>query len=181
MPAKTKKQVSIPEAVVENKIYEVRGHKVMIDRDLAQLYGLETRVLKQTVKRNLKRFPKDFMFTMTQKEFAVWRSQFVISKEDRQGLRHAPFCFTEPGVTMLACILNSPRAIAMNIRIVRVFTRLRKALLDTSALQLEIQKIRKKMDDHDANIELVFRYLDELLEQKENPAPRKRIGFKKDH
>ena len=100
----------------------------MIDRDLAELYGVETKVLKQAVKRNIDRFPEDFLFEMTSDEFKDWRSQFVTSKSDKQGLRYAPYCFTEQGVTMLSCILNSARAIAVNIQIIRVFTKMRELL-----------------------------------------------------
>lgn len=97
----------------------------MIDRDLAELFGVETKVLKQAVKRNISRFPEDFMFEMTDEEFQDWRSQFVTSKSDIMGLRYPPFCFTEQGVTMLSCVLNSQRAIEANIRIIRVFTKMR--------------------------------------------------------
>lgn len=100
----------------------------MLDRDLAELYGVETKVLKQSVRRNLDRFPTDFIFEMTVRELDNWRSQIVTSKEDRQGLRYAPFCFTEQGVTMLSCILNSDPAIQVNIQVIRIFTRLREML-----------------------------------------------------
>lgn len=102
-----------------SKIYVIRDQKVMLDRDLAELYGVETKVLKQAVRRNMTRFPEDFMFEMTKEELENWRSQFVTSKEDRQGLRYMPFCFTEQGVTMLSCVLNSERAIHVNIQIIR--------------------------------------------------------------
>lgn len=109
------KSVAIAEESVISKIYIIRGQKVMLDRDLALLYGVETKALKQAVRRNIERFPSDFMFEMSLEELDNWRSQFVTSKEDRQGLRYAPFCFTEQGVTMLSCVLNSERAIAVNI------------------------------------------------------------------
>ncbi len=108
-------KVAVPEEIIMNKIYLVRNQKVMLDRDLAELYGVETKVLKQAVKRNIERFPDDFMFEMTKEEFVNWRSQFVTSNSDRMGLRYAPFCFTEQGVTMLSCVLNSQRAIQLNI------------------------------------------------------------------
>ena len=104
----------------------VRGEKVLLDRDLADLYGIETKVLKQAVKRNLQRFPKDFMFEMTAKEFTKWRENAVLSAADKLGLRYAPFCFMEQGVTMLSCILNSKTAIEVNLRVVRVFVKMRK-------------------------------------------------------
>src|ERR1700679_541099 len=119
-------KISIADEVVLNKIYHIRGEKVMIDRDLAMLYGVETKQLKRQVKRNIERFPEDFMFEMTETEFINWRSQFGTSNSERMGLRYAPFCFTEEGVTMLSCILSSSRAIAVNIQIVRVFKRMRE-------------------------------------------------------
>lgn len=172
------KEVTIPDEIIGNKIFLIRNQKVMLDRDLAELYGVETRVLKQAVRRNLKRFPEDFMFEMNKDEFENWRSQFVMSKSDKIGLRYAPFCFTEQGVTMLSCVLNSERAIEMNIRIIRVFTKIREMLTDNLSLKLEIEKIKKKLSNHNKNIELVFNYLDELIEKKENPKPRQRIGYK---
>ena len=111
----------IPEQRILSKIYMIRGQKVMVDRDLAELFRVETRVLKQTVRRNLSRFPEDFMFQMSKEEFENWRSQNVMSKEDKKGLRHSPFCFTEQGVTMLSCILNSDVAIQVNIQIIRLY------------------------------------------------------------
>lgn len=99
--------VIIPDEVVMSKIYVIRNHKVMLDRDLAELYGVETKVLKQAVRRNIASFPEDFMFEMTKEELENWRSQFVTSKEDRQGLRYMPFCFSEQGLTMLSCVLSS--------------------------------------------------------------------------
>jgi hypothetical protein len=113
--------MAMAEEAIISKIYLVRGCKVVIDRDLSELYGVETKVLKQAVRRNINRFPSDFLFEMTSDELEDWRSQFVTSKEDRLGLRHPPFCFTEQGVTMLSCVLNSERAIAVNIQVIRVF------------------------------------------------------------
>ena len=171
--------VAIPDEVVMNKIYGIRDQKAMLDRDLAELYGVETKVFKQAVRRNITRFPKDFIFEMSKEELENWRSQFVTSKEDRQGLRYMPFCFTEQGVTMLSCILNSQRAIHVNIQIIRIFTRIRQMLTDNTELRLEIEKIRNKLDNQDKNMDVVFQYLDELLDKKEKPIPqRKAIGYK---
>ncbi len=172
-------KVAVSEEIIMNKIYLVRDQKVMLDRDLAELYGVETRVLKQAVKRNLDRFPDDFMFEMTKEEFLNWRSQFVTSNSDKMGLRYAPFCFTEQGVTMLACVLNSQRAIQLNIQIVRIFTKIREVLTDNLSVKLEIEEIKKKLENQDKNIELVFSYLDELIEKQENPQLRKQIGYKR--
>jgi hypothetical protein len=146
----TKKQneLTLPDEVVMNKIYIIKGQKVMIDRDLAELYGAETKVLKQAVRRNINRFPADFMFEMSKKEFANWRSQNVTSKEDRLGLRYAPFCFTEQGVTMLSCILNSQRAIAVNIQIIRIFTKLREMIVTHKDILLQLEKLERKVTEH---------------------------------
>lgn len=150
----------------------------MLDRDLAELYQVETKALKQAVKRNLDRFPDDFMFEMTESELRDWRSQFVTSNSDKMGLRHLPFCFTEQGVAMLSSVLQSPRAIKVNIQIMRIFTRIRQMLTDNTELRLDIEKIKKKLDNQDKNMEIVFRYLDELLEKKEIPKQRNKIGYK---
>lgn len=176
----TKKQTLaiLSDDIVVNKIYVIRNQKVMLDRDLAELYGVETKVLKQAVKRNIDRFPEDFMFELTKSELENWRSQFVTSNSDKMGLRYSPFAFTEHGVLMLSSILNSQQAIQVNIQIVRIFARLRNLLSEHTELKLEIADIKKHLQNHDKNIELVFSYLDKLIE-KEN-QPRKRIGFKPD-
>lgn len=166
----------VPDEVVMNKIYIIRNQKVMLDADLADLYQVETRILNQQVKRNLKRFPDDFMFQLTQQEFENLISQIVTS--NRGGTRKLPLVFTEQGVAMLSGILSSDRAIAVNIQIMRIFTRVRQMLTDNTELRLDIEKIKKKLDNQDKNMEIVFRYLDELLEKKENPKPRTKIGYK---
>lgn len=173
-------EISIPEEIITNKIYLIRKQKVMLDRDLAELYGVETKRLKEAVRRNKERFPVDFMFEMSKEEFQNWRTQFATSKEDKRGLRYAPFCFTEQGVTMLSCVLNSKKAIQVNIRIIRVFTKMREILTDNLSLKLDIEEIKKKLTNHSKNIELVFNYLDELTDKKENEKPRTQIGYKKD-
>ena len=177
----TKKQTLtiISDDVVVNKIYEIRGQKVMLDRDLAELYGVETRVLNQAVKRNINRFPEDFMFQLKAEELENWKSQIVISNREKLGLRKAPSVFTEHGVLMLSSVLNSQQAIQVNIQIVRIFTRTRKLLSEHSELKSEIADIKKKLNNQDKNIELVFNYLDELIVKK--AEPRKRIGFKPDN
>lgn len=152
----------------------------MVDKDLAELYGVETKYLKRQVRRNAERFPEDFMFEMTKEEFTNWRSQFVTSNSsDKMGLRYAPYVFTEQGVAMLSSILNSSQAIKVNIQIIRVFTRIRKKLTDNLNLKLEIEEIKKKVESQSKNIELVFNYLDELTKKKEKP--RKKTGYKKDN
>ena len=169
----------LSEEAISNKIYFIRNQKVMLDRDLALLYGIETRVLKQAVKRNTSRFPEDFMFELNKSEFENWRSQFVISNSDKMGLRHLPMAFTEHGVLMLSSVLKSDRAIQTNIQIMRIFTKVRQMLLDTTEIKIDILQIQKKLENHDKNIELVFSYLDELTEKKENEIDRVKIGYKK--
>ncbi|HCQ12489.1 ORF6N domain-containing protein [Flavobacterium sp.] len=169
----------ISEETISDKIYFIRNQKVMLDRDLAMLYGIETKRLKEQVKRNLSRFPEDFMFELTKDEFANWRSQIATSNSDKMGLRYTPMVFTEHGVLMLSSVLNSDKAIQTNIQIMRIFTKVRQMLLDTTDLKIDIMQIQKKLENHDKNIELVFSYLDELTDNKENEKPRTKIGYKK--
>jgi hypothetical protein len=169
--------VTIPDEVVMSKIYVIRDQKVMLDRDLAELYGVETRVLKQAVRRNITRFPEDFMFEMDKEELESWRSQNVTSKADRQGLRYLPFCFTEQGVTMLSCILNSERAIHVNIQIIRIYTRIREMLLAHKDVFLRVEQVEKQLLKQDQKIELLFTYLSKFIEKEEKP--RTEIGFKR--
>ncbi|MBF4472813.1 ORF6N domain-containing protein [Flavobacterium sp. HJJ] len=172
-------EIVLSEELISNKIYFIRNQKVMIDRDLASLYGIETKVLNQAVKRNISRFPEDFMFELNKSEFENWRSQFVTSNSDKMGLRHLPSVFTEHGVLMLSSVLKSDKAIQTNIQIMRIFTKVRQMLLDTTEIKIDILQIQKKLENHDKNIELVFSYLDELADKKENEQPRTKIGYKK--
>jgi len=150
----------------------------MLDRDLAELYGVETKRLKEAVKRNLFRFPEDFMFELTKEEFKNWRTQFATSNSDRMGLRYTPMVFTEHGVLMLSSILNSRKAINVNIQIMRIFTKVRVIFTDTLTVKLEIEEIKKKLQSHDKNIELVFSYLDELITKQQDTSSQRRIGYK---
>jgi hypothetical protein len=172
-------QSLLSEETISNKIYFIRGQKVMLDRDLALLYGTETKRLKEQVKRNRNRFPEDFMFELTKIEFENWRSQIATSNSDKMGLRYAPMAFTEHGILMLSSVLKSDKAIQTNIQIMRIFTKVRQMLLDTTEIKIDILQIQKKLENHDKNIELVFSYLDELTEKKENEGERVRIGYKK--
>ncbi|MGV3685924.1 MAG: ORF6N domain-containing protein [Daejeonella sp.] len=162
-----------------NQIYYIRGQKVMLDSDLAALYEVETKQLKRQVRRNAERFPKDFMFELTLEEYSNSRSQNGTLKQGGN-IKYSPMAFTEQGVAMLSSILNSSRAIKVNIQIIRIFTRIRQMFIDNTELKLEIEKIKTKLDNQDKNMEVVFRYLDELIERKEKPQTRKRIGFKSD-
>lgn len=162
--------------IVVNKIYIIRNQKVMLDSDLAELYGVETKRLNEQVGRNIDRFPEDFMFQLTETEWNDLKSQFATSSWG--GRRKLPHVFSEHGVLMLSSVLNSPQAIQVNIQIVRIFTRLRNLLSEHAELKLEIADIKKHLQNHDKNIELVFSYLDKLIDKQNQP--RKRIGFKPD-
>lgn len=172
------KEISIPNEIITNKIYLIRNQKVMFNSNLAELYQVETKRLNEQVKRNIARFPKDFMFQLTKEEWLDLKSQFATSSWG--GRRNLPFAFSEHGILMLSSVLNSERAIAVNIRIIRVFTKMREMLVDNLNLKLEIEEIKKKLSNQNKNIELVFGYLDELLDKKENQKPRTKIGYKKD-
>ncbi len=167
---------AIPNEVISSKIYIIREKKIMLDKDLALLYGVTTGNLNKAVKRNIKRFPNDFMFQLTKHDFENLKFQFGISSWG--GTRSFPYAFTEQGVAMLSGILNSDRAILVNIQIMRIFTKLREMLVENLSLRIEVEAIKKKLSNHDKNIELVFSYLDELIEKHDNPKPRKHIGFK---
>ena len=170
----------ISEEIISNKIYFIRNQKVMFDRDLAALYDIETRVLKQAVRRNISRFPEDFMFELSKIEYDSSRSQFVtLNKARGSNLKYLPSVFTEHGVLMLSSVLNSDKAIQTNIQIMRIFSKVRQMLLDTTDLKIDILRIQKKLENHDKNIELVFSYLDQLTDKKENVKPRTKIGYKK--
>lgn len=168
----------IPDETLMSKIYLIRDQKVMLDSDLAELYGVETRRLNEQVTRNADRFPDDFMFRLNEAEFGSLMSQFATSK--RGGRRKLPYVFTEHGVLMLSSVLNSKQAIMVNIQVMRIFTRIRKMFLDNLELRTEIDTIKKKLDNQDKNMEIVFRYLDELIEKNDRSQERKRIGYKPD-
>jgi hypothetical protein len=168
-----KAKVLTNEAII-NKIYIIRGQKVMIDIDLAYLYKVETKRLKESVKRNLKRFPKDFMFRLTKKEFENLRSQIATSSWG--GQRYLPMAFTEQGIAMLSSILNSDTAIEVNIQIIRTFTIMRKMLLTHKDILLKLEQLERNVIKHDGDIQLIFNYLKKLLIPTQ--TPRTRIGFK---
>ena len=161
---------------IQNKIYLIRSVQVMLDSDLAELYGVETRVLNQSVRRNLKRFPDDFMFKLTREENEALKSQIVTSKEGRGGKQKQPLVFTENGVAMLSAVLKSDRAIEVNIAIMRIFTKLR------SYYALE-NRIEREVDNLEQNITQVFKVVFERLDNLEdvaiNQKKRKKIGLKK--
>ena len=163
----------IPTERIEKAIYFIRGEKVMLDRDLATLYGVSTRVLKQAVRRNTDRFPEDFMFVLNPVEFQDWRSHFVTSKADRQGLRYPPMAFTEHGILMLSSVLNSKRAIQVNIEIMRAFVRLRQLLASNVELSGRLDELERK---YDRQFKVVFDAIRKLMTP---PAGNlKQIGFR---
>ena len=158
-------QIIIPNEIITNKIYFIRGQKVMLDNELSGLYGVETKQLKRQVRRNIERFPEDFMFELSNVENEILRSQFGTLKQGTHS-KYIPMVFTEQGIAMLSSVLNSSMAISVNIQIIRVFTKIREALTDNLSVKLDIEEIKKKLTNHDKNIELVFSYLNELMENK---------------
>lgn len=160
-------------------IHWIRNEKVILDRDLAELYGVETRVLKQAVRRNAARFPVDFMFELSKKEFSDWRSQTVISNSDRQGLRHAPMAFTEQGVAMLSSVLRRDRAVEVNIAIIRTFVQLRRLMDGHRELAGKIEAVERKYDEQ---FGIIFQAIKQLLTDDEirKAEPERRIGFRTD-
>lgn len=149
----------------------------MLDSDLADLYQVETKQLKRQVKRNIERFPNDFMLELTKQEYDSLRSQIGTLKRGEHS-KFLPFAFTEHGVLMLSTVLNSHKAIQVNIQIMRIFTRIRQMLTDNTELRLAMEKLERKTENNTKNIEVVFKYLDELLEKKESPGLRQKIGYK---
>ena len=172
--AKATKAMIIPDELVINKIYLIRGQKVMLDEDLAELYQVETKRLNEQVRRNIERFPDDFMFKLTHNEFENLKSQFATSSWG--GRRKLPLAFTEQGVSMLSGVLNSEIAIRVHIQIIRVFAKMKELLLTHKDILLQLEKIEKKLTGHDEDIQLIFKYLKQLL----NPPqpPRNKIGFR---
>lgn len=165
----------VPDEVIINRIYLIRKEKVMLDKDLAELYGVSTGVLNQAVKRNLKRFPADFMFQLTRKEFESLISQIVIS--NRGGTRKLPFAFTEQGVAMLSGVLHTDTAIEVNIRIIRIFARIRNVLASNKEILIKLEELEKDVIKSKEDIETVFEHLRALLNPVQ-PA-RRLIGFKR--
>ena len=164
----------LPVEAIENSIYLVRGQKVMLSPHMAQLYGVEPRSLVQAVKRNIQRFPEDFMFQLTSEEFDALKSQFVISSWG--GLRRArPYAFTEQGVAMLSSVLRSERAIQVNIAIMRVFVRLRQMLATHKELATKLAELENRLKDHDEQILAIFEAIRVLMVPSEKP--KKKIGF----
>jgi len=161
----------IPIELIASKIYFIRNMKVMLDRDLAELYEVETKALKQAVRRNIDRFPADFMFELTKDEYQSLRSQIVTLKRGQHS-KYAPFAFTEHGVLMLSSVLNSERAIQVNIQIVRTFTKLREMLSTHKDFKRKIESMEKKYDEQ---FQIVFEAIKQLLSEEDKP--KKKIGY----
>jgi hypothetical protein len=184
--AKTAAATLLTEETIVDKIYLIRDKKVMLDRDLAELYGVQTRALNQAVRRNARRFPEDFMFQLTPLELQNWISQFVTSNSDKMGLRKPPLAFTELGVAMLSSVLNSETAIDVNIQIIRIFNRMRELMTTNKDILLKIEQMEKNFLKHDAritkgeaDIRLIFEALKRLLTPPKEPRPR--VGFRRNN
>ena len=173
--AKTTNSLVVPDEVVMNKIYFIRGQKVMLDKDLAELYNVATRNLNKSVKRNIKRFPDDFMFQLTDEEFDNLMFQFGTSSWG--GTRKLPFVFTEQGLAMLSGILNSDRAIMVNIQIMRIYTRMREMLMTHKDLLLKMEELEHRLNNKDEQIQKIFDYLKQLITQQEEP--RREMGYRR--
>jgi hypothetical protein len=179
---------------IQNRIYEIRGERVMLDKDLAQLYGTETKVLNLSVRRNLKRFPEDFMFQLTKEEFEALRFQIeavesgeshlrfqIETSKGRGGARYLPYAFTEHGIAMLSGILNSDRAINMNIAIMRAFVGIRKIIFKQNDLKQQLREIKERLGEHDAQLNQIYDAMENILDEKASEKKweeRERIGFK---
>jgi len=169
-------QIMVPDEVIMNKIYLIRGKKVMISNDLAELFGVTTKRLNEQVKRNMKRFPKHFMFQLTEQE----KDKVVANCDHLQNLKYSPYLpyvFTEHGTVMLANILNSDRAIQASIRIVEIYIRMRKLILTNKDLLLKIDQLEKRIGSQDQKIAQVFKYLKQFIDVQQKP--RKQIGYKR--
>ncbi len=176
--AKSKAIIVIPDEKVMNKILLLRGKKIMIDMDLSELYGVETKRLNEQVKRNIKRFPGDFMFQLTKKE----KEQIIKDYPHLENLKYSPKlpnAFTEQGVAMLSSVLNSDSAIEVNIKIIRIFTKIRQMLSTHKDILLKLEQIEKQTTNNSKDIQVIFRALKQLIEQPKEPEiPREPIGFK---
>lgn len=172
------KQAIISEKI-ERLIYVVRGQRVMLDSDLARLYGVSTKALNQAVKRNIERFPDDFAYQLSEQDVTDLRSQIVTSSGLRGGRRYRPWVFTEHGVAMLASVLKSPQAARVNVEIIRAFVRLRNVLLTPGELATQLSRLAKTVSFHDENLTLVSEILRRLMNPPEPPAtPKRKIGFR---
>ncbi len=176
----TQSQDTIDQEIIVSKIIFLREKKVILDRDLAELYEVQTRVLNQSVKRNIERFPEDFMFQLTKVEMKNWMSQIVSSNREKMGLRKRPYAFTEQGIAMLSSVLNSKRAIQVNITIMRTFTKLRAMMLAHKELREKIEEMERNFQSqfklYDEHFKIIFQAIKQLLEPPPE-KPKEKIGF----
>jgi phage regulator Rha-like protein len=172
----------IPQVTIESKIIVIRGKKVMLDRDLADLYGVTTAQLKRAVKRNIERFPDEFMFELNSTEFQILRSQ--IGTSSWGGQRHLPFAFTEYGVAMLSSVLKSEKAIQINIQIIKAFIRMREIAMQNKGLNKAIEQIERRLDVHDRQIQIAFAAIKSMMQppmpEKRIEKPKQKMGFGKE-
>ena len=178
--------IAVTEALIDNKIYLIRGQKVMLDFDLAEMYGVETKRLKEQVRRNIERFPEDFMFELTKEEvegllnsITPSRSQIATLKRG-SNIKYLPFAFSEHGVLMLSSVLRSEEAVQVNIQIMRVYSKMKELLVMNKDLLLKLEQLEKKTDKHDDQIKLIFSYIKKLIETPQEETRTERIGFKKE-
>lgn len=167
--------------LIASKIYEIRGQRVILDADLAELYGIETKVLNQSVRRNKDRFPQDFMFILNEKDLQGMRSQFVTASRVKRNITALPFAFTEHGVTMLASVLRSETAIKMNIAIVRAFIAMRQSIIASTDFSAQLEYLKNKISNHDVQLNEIYTAIENLLDNNSNQKSwddRERIGFK---
>lgn len=179
MSENTNEKSLVPNELIASRILLIRGQKVMIDSDIAELYGVTTKRLNQQVNRNINRFPPNFMFELTTEE----KSEVVANCNHLKNLKFSSFLpkvFTEHGVMMLANVLRSEQATTMSIKIIEIFIEMREVIIDNLNLKLDIEDIKKKLSNQSKNIELVFQYLDELIDKKDDEKPRTKVGYKKD-
>jgi phage regulator Rha-like protein len=168
--------------IIQSKIYEIRGQRVMLDFDLAELYGVETKAFNQAVKRNINRFPDDFMFQLIEKEWGLMWSQIVTSSRKHRGKSYLPYAFTEHGVTMLASILRSEKAVNMSISVVRAFIALKHYVIQQKDITRQLREIRDRLGEHDVQLDSIYDAIENLLDEKtelKKWQDRERIGFKK--
>lgn len=175
--AEVKSDLMVPDEVLIDKIYYIRGQKVMLDRDLAELYGVEPIKLRQQVKRNKERFPDNFVFQLTENEIDGMVSQNVIPSKQHLG-GHLPYAFTEHGVLMLANVLRSKTAMQVSVRIIEIFVKMRAMLSTNADILLKLEQLERKVDAHDGDIQAIFKYLKQFLIPVEQ-AERRRVGFRR--
>ncbi|MFA5271331.1 MAG: ORF6N domain-containing protein [Candidatus Omnitrophota bacterium] len=170
-------KTEILQETIAQKIYLIRGQKIMLDKDLAKLYGVETKHLKRQVRRNIERFPSDFMFELSKEELKNWRRQIGTSNSmDKMGLRYRPYAFTDYGILMLSSVLNSELAIQVNIAIMRVFVRLRQIFSTHKELVVKLNELEQKSEKHDGEIKAIFDVIHQLMEPI-SQEPKRKIGF----